>query len=346
MTEARKLQLPDLFENPPRRGVSENDVWRAADALLLEGRRPTIEAVRRYLGGGSPNTVTPYLDTWYKGLGKRLQDPRAFAAPAGIPEPVAAAAAHFWESALAVARGELTAERDALALAQRRLIEEQEALQAESKRMAAAEVALNEALTLAKEQLSNAVERGDRLVKRNDALEADMRDIKAQLQAARDELEVERRDRAADAKQALETLAVERERFEANERRWMLETDRARETAKVANAALETAREQLATERRATQLERDGWHAQRSKTEAELGEARAKAVAAATDADASRRARDEALARLTTLETRIAEATKAHEEIVKQFNAQVEMALRAVGRSWGVKVLQKGPATS
>ena len=52
-----------------RGGIRETDVWDAADALLLEGARPTIERIRQKAGRGSPNTVGPYLDTWFKGLG-------------------------------------------------------------------------------------------------------------------------------------------------------------------------------------------------------------------------------------------------------------------------------------
>ncbi|MCH3703382.1 DNA-binding protein, partial [Campylobacter lari] len=80
-------------------GITELDVWRASDALLLEGARPTIERVRQKIGRGSPNTVSPHLESWFRSLGARIQDPGAFAAPAAVPEPVAQAAAHFWESA-------------------------------------------------------------------------------------------------------------------------------------------------------------------------------------------------------------------------------------------------------
>jgi len=86
------------------RGITEADVCTACDALLLSGSRPTIERVRQHLGRGSPNTVGPYLDTWFKGLGARIQDPAAFAAPSGVPNPVGAAASHFWEAAQAEAR--------------------------------------------------------------------------------------------------------------------------------------------------------------------------------------------------------------------------------------------------
>src|SRR5262245_28964854 len=87
-------------------GIQEKDVWQAADALLMEGARPTIERVRQRIGRGSPNTVQPLLDTWFRGLGARLTDPKAFAAPPDVPDPVAQASRHFWEVALATARKE------------------------------------------------------------------------------------------------------------------------------------------------------------------------------------------------------------------------------------------------
>lgn len=47
-------------------------VWQAADRVLKSGRRPTVEGIREVLGGGSPNSVTQYLNDWYRELGGRL----------------------------------------------------------------------------------------------------------------------------------------------------------------------------------------------------------------------------------------------------------------------------------
>lgn len=85
-------------------GITENDVWQACDSLLLEGARPTIERVRQKIGRGSPNTVSSHLDTWFQHLGGRIKDPRAFAAPPDIPDPVQQAALHFWRAAVAESR--------------------------------------------------------------------------------------------------------------------------------------------------------------------------------------------------------------------------------------------------
>lgn len=86
------------------RGITETDVWTACDALLVAGARPTIERVRQHTGGGSPNTVSQFLDTWFKGLGARIKDPAAFSAPPDVPDPVRNVAKHLWEVALAETR--------------------------------------------------------------------------------------------------------------------------------------------------------------------------------------------------------------------------------------------------
>src|ERR1700730_6742924 len=88
---------PYRYGQAPR-GVSAGDVERAADALLRAGERPTIEKVREKLGTGSPNTINPLLDAWWKRLSARLD-----AGPAALhrlPETVAHAAEALWMQAL------------------------------------------------------------------------------------------------------------------------------------------------------------------------------------------------------------------------------------------------------
>jgi chromosome segregation ATPase len=83
---------------PPTRGVSAGDVERAADTLLRAGERPTIEKVREKLGSGSPNTINPLLDAWWKRLSARLDSGPA--ALHRLPESVAHAAEALWMQAL------------------------------------------------------------------------------------------------------------------------------------------------------------------------------------------------------------------------------------------------------
>jgi len=91
------------------RGITSTDVERAADALLREGERPTIERIRARLGRGSPNTINPLLDTWWKRLAGRLD-----AGPAALhrlPEPVLLAAEGLWMQTLDEARRRAAAEQ-------------------------------------------------------------------------------------------------------------------------------------------------------------------------------------------------------------------------------------------
>jgi hypothetical protein len=91
------------------RGISALDVDRAADALLRAGERPTVEKVRARIGRGSPNTINPLLDAWWKRLAGRLD-----AGPAALhrlPEPVLFAAEGLWLQALDDARTRATAEQ-------------------------------------------------------------------------------------------------------------------------------------------------------------------------------------------------------------------------------------------
>jgi Plasmid replication region DNA-binding N-term len=82
----------------PAGGVRQSDVSHAADALLRAGDRPSVEKIRIKLGRGSPNTINPLLDAWWKTLSARLD-----AGPAALhrlPETVAHVAEALWMQAL------------------------------------------------------------------------------------------------------------------------------------------------------------------------------------------------------------------------------------------------------
>ena len=80
------------------RGITESDVHSAADEIVAAGDRPTVERIRAHLGTGSPNTVTRWLDTWWRGLGPRLEaQQRRFAVP-NAPEAIVALACLLYTS--------------------------------------------------------------------------------------------------------------------------------------------------------------------------------------------------------------------------------------------------------
>ena len=93
------------MQHKSTRGVQQEDVWLAADQLVGEGLRPTIERVRLKLGRGSPNTVSPMLDGWFATLGARL-GVGGHAQPARneLPAEVHQLACKLWETALLEAK--------------------------------------------------------------------------------------------------------------------------------------------------------------------------------------------------------------------------------------------------
>src|SRR5580698_4490970 len=83
---------------PPPRGITQSDVSHAADSLLRLGERPTIEKIRSKIGRGSPNTINPMLDSWWKTLSARLDSGPA--ALHRLPESIAHIAEALWVQAL------------------------------------------------------------------------------------------------------------------------------------------------------------------------------------------------------------------------------------------------------
>lgn len=237
------------------RGVTEQDVWQAADALLLEGERPTIERVRQKIGRGSPNTVSPLLDTWFKHLGGRIKDPGAFAAPPDVPEVVLQAAKHFWEAALAESRRDFDQRlRDGLAAAVANV-------EAEKERAAIADAAAFEASAkvarlqadveqlqahLSSEKLGRATAEAELTNSRRKAEE-----LQARLSSAAEEV-------AKVQEEARQSLEEALERFAATERRASREIDAARvakDKAERRASALEQRLESAADAARRAQAE-------------------------------------------------------------------------------------------
>jgi hypothetical protein len=85
--------------------ISSLDVQRAADALLRQGIKPSVAALREQLGGGSPNTLTPLLAKYWETLGQRLATgPEALER---VPESLARVTELLWRRAIEEARERL-----------------------------------------------------------------------------------------------------------------------------------------------------------------------------------------------------------------------------------------------
>jgi hypothetical protein len=230
------------------RGVQREDVWAAADAVLLAGEKPTIERVRQRLGSGSPNTVGPLLEQWFKHLGRRIQDPGAFAAPAGVPDPVLQAAQHFWETALAQTRGDFEERlREGLADAVANV-------ESEKERAEIAGAAAFEASAKAAKRKAELAEHGVLLQQAHEELAAE----RARLQEVRAALALEKERLVDERQRATEELAEIKQQFtaaveraDAADRRVALELDRERNARAKAERQVETLQKAIAVAREA-----------------------------------------------------------------------------------------------
>jgi len=225
------------MQSKSTRGVQQHEVDGAADALIAERLRPTVERVRQKLGRGSPNTVGPMLENWFAGLATRLGvGPGPGAEGEGAPPPALRQALHdLWAQSLATARSgaaagvaqeqaQLAQDRDALELARTQLQRQETAL---AERGAALEQALGLAKAQLKEQAGQLQEAATQLAQ-----------ARASLAKLVEERDADRRRFDAQA----EAAGKERERLQAREqateRRLLEEVDRARQEAKQARAEL------------------------------------------------------------------------------------------------------------
>ncbi|MDB5778861.1 MAG: hypothetical protein JWP93_1226 [Polaromonas sp.] len=88
------------------RGIQQEDVWAAADSLIADGQRPTIERVRQKIGRGSPNTVSPMLEDWFATLGTRIGVNKGSDGLGDIPNVLKQALKDAWVIALTKGREE------------------------------------------------------------------------------------------------------------------------------------------------------------------------------------------------------------------------------------------------
>ena len=296
--------------------ITETDVWKAADALLLEGLRPTIERVRQKIGRGSPNTVSPYLETWFKSLGARIKDPGAFSAPAALPDPIHQAAKHFWETALAEARATLAVEATAL---QEALVQEQAALGREREALAGRQKALDgqiaaqaEALELARSQGAEAQHRSAQMEEQLRREQAERARQVSESESLRQKLEALGKTLEAARVQAAAERADLEKHFRANETRWMEEVDRAREDTRrlekmLGRATSEATHQALAHTAECNRLEGQLQAAERERSQlaSELAQAKAGHESNARAFEAATLRETELNRRLERLETQL-----------------------------------------
>ena len=232
------------------RGVTQDQVTRAADALLARGERPTIEKVRAELRTGSPNTLLRLLEVWWAELAGRLAA-QARAQLPDIPDAVQRAMMTLWSEAVVVTRQEAETRNEER---EQELREREATLQAQLVQAAAQEAAQQQTLLLVRNECDAA--KADLV---NERRRID--DLQQSLAAALRSLTEAQTTVAAlrlTADEAQKAFRVDRERAEAIEQRWLREVDRAREEAKSAQQDARAAHAKVASEtKRRAKLEED-----------------------------------------------------------------------------------------
>lgn len=226
------------MQSKSTRGVQQEDVWTAADALIAQGLRPTIERVRQKIGRGSPNTVSPMLEGWFATLGARLGVNGEKKATTGdeLPAPVRQAVSKLWDTALRTAQ---EVADHALMQAQQTLANESASIELRDADLASREQllkerqgAMDEALQVARGQIADLTSRLEQAhvmsIRRDGEMEA--------LQLRLADLDKQRMSDQRRGEEEARGYADERRRLQEHatttERRLMTELDRERQEAK------------------------------------------------------------------------------------------------------------------
>lgn len=233
-----------------RPGVQKEQVFAAADDLVEEGVKPTVEKIRHHLGTGSPNTISPMLDEWFKGLAKRLRDRPPRSDVDDLPPSALNAFRHTWKTALQEADAEaarrLEADRAALREQFAQLVVSQEQVAREAAALARREEVLKESLRLVQEQagdLRRQVEdltaRGVQLHEQLEQSHLRIAQLEVDLRESQHAVSVLRQQGDQQARAHADERARDAERAAATERHHLLEIDRARTEAGQAKSALQ-----------------------------------------------------------------------------------------------------------
>ncbi|UTA53163.1 DNA-binding protein [Lysobacter soli] len=218
------------------KGITENDVHAAADAILAGGNRPTVERIRAHLGTGSPNTVTRWLETWWRAIGGRLAAQQERLTWPEAPSDVAAAASRLWELALlradAYAEARLADERMALQGAYSAIAEREALAQMQVQAAFEEQAQAREALKASEMRLGDL----QRLLEQQAAQIQDIQRERGQGQVRVSDLTAELARVRAQGDAAATAFATERDmllqQLRGSEERAAMEIDRARQTSK------------------------------------------------------------------------------------------------------------------
>ncbi len=306
-----------------RTGVTLIDITRAADQLLAEGERPTVEGVRKVLGTGSPGTVNTLLKEYYQALPARLN----------LPAPIATAAAELYEKVRSTAMEEVNQARTEL---ERQHVSQQEALAADKQGFEAEKASLKSQVTSLMSEARGLQEQLGQAAERQRTLEEALSDqtVRASAADARASAATEERERAE--QRYISELQHVRDQAAGNERHLLSRIEEAQDQLK--RLKVEREREVSASAKRIATLESAAFEAAKElsalRTEiaaaqreaAGLREAAASAEAAALrdreslvrDLRATEEGRDRALAEGVRLRSELDKAVVDRNEAIRE----------------------------
>ncbi|MEO7159959.1 MAG: DNA-binding protein [Polaromonas sp.] len=253
------------------RGIQQSDVWAAADTLIAEGLRPTIERVRQKIGRGSPNTVSPMLEAWFATLGARLGVNTPQDEAHHIPKALHESMEKLWMMALSTgqeladqkmeqAQFDLREEREALKLRESELIQQEQVL-------AVKHEALEVALRIAMGKAEDLISRLDQQQALTSRREVEIETLRARLAVTENERDADRHRIDEDAARNTKERQKYEERAEATQRKFLEEIDRARQETKKIRKDAEISENHFEAERRLLQQKIQSYEVELSKAQ-------------------------------------------------------------------------------
>lgn len=235
------------------RGVQREDVWAAADSLIADGLRPTIERVRQKIGRGSPNTVSPMLETWFATLASRLGVNKQEDESEHLPKALQQALNDAWQIALSKGREasalEIVQAQDDLTQATQALNErEAELVQLEQLR-AVKHQAFEDAVNSAKSIAAGAFVRLSEAHRLASRLEMELQKLQAKLADVETMRDTERRQNQETTADHLKERHKIEERAQATQHRFLEEIDRSRQETKRISSEAQLAAKQFSAEK-------------------------------------------------------------------------------------------------
>ena len=162
-----------------RPGLTQAQIWEAADALLAAGVTPTVQALRERLGKGSFTTISTHLAEW-----RQVHAERQAPEVPEPPEPVTFALRAVWASAWRSGQEAVAGEREALEKTRREMAGEQQAMGVEIQRLEGAMEALEKAREAMEGELASARETNSALAVEKARLEERVAALEREKQAA------------------------------------------------------------------------------------------------------------------------------------------------------------------